>query len=248
MPSATASLRLCARGRAAARRLRCSAAVTALGGPRPAAVLLDAYGVILHLAEPVEVTYLRHAQAYGVRGLQLDSVRARWKAAWLAHQPAAGPRYVGDGADFWRRVVAESTGCSDAALFARVFAHFSLPQAWVVADGAERFLCSAAACGYKLGLVSNFDTRLRPLLHELRLAQHFGALVVSAEEGVEKPDGRLFELAAARLNVPLAECLHVGDDEANDVQGARAAGARALHFGRDVASFAELQALLCAAD
>lgn len=38
-----------------------------------------------------------------------------------------------------------------------------------------------AAAGVKLAVVSNFDTRLRPLLEQLHLAHLFDALVISAE-------------------------------------------------------------------
>ena len=37
-----------------------------------------------------------------------------------------------------------------------------------------------------------------------------------------------------------AAVLHIGDDERNDVQGAKAAGIEALLWGRDVTSFGEV--------
>lgn len=88
---------------------------------------------------------------------------------------------------------------------------------------------------------------MRPLLHDLRLAEHFDALSISAELGYEKPDQRIWEHAAKALNVPLNECLHVGDSEEFDLDGARKAGCgNALLYGRDCSSFAELERLLSA--
>ena len=208
---------------------------------RPTALLLDCYGVLLTLAEPVEVTYKRLAEAHGVKGLQLDTVKRAWRAAWADHRPSEGLRYEGDGAVFWRRVVHASTGSDSPALFDDVFAHYGKPEAWRVAEGARESLARLRASGLRLAVVSNFDTRLRPLLHDLKLAEHFDALSISAEVGVEKPDSRIWEHAAAQLGTPLGDCLHVGDSEEFDVDGARKAGAQALLFGRDLTSFAELE-------
>jgi putative hydrolase of the HAD superfamily len=52
----------------------------------------------------------------------------------------------------------------------------------------------------------------------------------SAVVGLAKPDPAIFELAAARLGVPLRELVHVGDSESADVAGAHGAGAYAIRF------------------
>ena len=71
---------------------------------------------------------------------------------------------------------------------------------------------SLTLAGVKLGLVSNFDTRLRPLLQAMHLASLFDTIVISAEEGYEKPNPVLFERACVRLGVATPEAVHVGDD------------------------------------
>jgi putative hydrolase of the HAD superfamily len=48
--------------------------------------------------------------------------------------------------------------------------------------------------------------------------------VDSGLEGVEKPDPRIFAIAAERLAVEPARCAYVGDFHAIDVVGSRAAG------------------------
>jgi putative hydrolase of the HAD superfamily len=50
----------------------------------------------------------------------------------------------------------------------------------------------------------------------------------SHEEGVEKPDPRLFEIALERSGAQRGETLHVGDLYHVDVQGARGAGLDAV--------------------
>ena len=50
----------------------------------------------------------------------------------------------------------------------------------------------------------------------------------SADEGVEKPDPRLFEIALARSGARAETTLHVGDLYSVDVVGARSAGLHAV--------------------
>jgi HAD superfamily hydrolase (TIGR01549 family) len=47
------------------------------------------------------------------------------------------------------------------------------------------------------------------------------AVVISGAAGIAKPDPAIFELAVAKLGVPLAAAWHVGDSLASDVAGAR---------------------------
>jgi FMN hydrolase / 5-amino-6-(5-phospho-D-ribitylamino)uracil phosphatase len=62
----------------------------------------------------------------------------------------------------------------------------------------------------------------------------FQDVVASHEFGVAKPDPRIFETACAKLGVPAAEVLHVGDDLVTDVEGALGAGLQAAWVHRDV--------------
>jgi putative hydrolase of the HAD superfamily len=56
------------------------------------------------------------------------------------------------------------------------------------------------------------------------------AVVDSHHVGVEKPDPRIFELALSLVDGKPEDALHVGDSIAYDVDGAQAAGIRAIHF------------------
>lgn len=77
------------------------------------------------------------------------------------------------------------------------------------------------------------------LLHEQQeKLRHCGldvlvdVLVVAEEAGVAKPDPRIFEIALARASCGASEAVMVGDSWANDIEGARAAGIRAVWFNR----------------
>jgi putative hydrolase of the HAD superfamily len=62
------------------------------------------------------------------------------------------------------------------------------------------------------------------------LDPYVDALVVSEEVGVSKPDPRIFQTALARLGSVAADAVMVGDSWHTDIEGARAAGIRAVWF------------------
>ncbi len=99
----------------------------------------------------------------------------------------------------------------------------------------------ALARRVKLGIVTNGGSETqRGKLRAAGLAEVFpdDRVWVSAEAGLEKPDPRLFLLASRALGEAPANCLHIGDHERDDLDGATAAGmrgrlvARVLDAGR----------------
>ena len=78
--------------------------------------------------------------------------------------------------------------------------------------------------GHRLVVVSNANGTLRQAFRRLGLDVLVDILVDSAEEGFEKPDRRIFELALKRAGAQPETTLHVGDFYHIDVVGARAAG------------------------
>jgi HAD superfamily hydrolase (TIGR01509 family) len=90
-------------------------------------------------------------------------------------------------------------------------------------SGAEVALESLRSAGIALACVANWDISLHDHLTDLGLADHFAAVVTSAEGGAPKPDPAPFRLALERVGVGAARALHVGDGD-SDRDGARAAG------------------------
>jgi putative hydrolase of the HAD superfamily len=79
-----------------------------------------------------------------------------------------------------------------------------------------------------LVVVSNANGTLRAHMHRLGLAERFDHVLDSADEGVEKPDPRLFEIALRRSGARKDTTIHVGDLYYVDVVGARSAGVRGV--------------------
>jgi putative hydrolase of the HAD superfamily len=86
-------------------------------------------------------------------------------------------------------------------------------------------------------VVSNWDVSLRGVLAQTGLAPLVEGIVISAEEGVAKPDGAIFARALALAGARAEEAVHVGDTAETDAAGALAAGLRAVHLERGEGPF-----------
>ncbi len=201
------------------------------------ALLVDVAGTLLAPAEPVASTYARIAAEHGV-GVDPAAVKVRFAESFAA--PWEGLRYPGDGRPFWRRVVAAAVGSDDDALFEALYGHFAATDAWRIAPDALAVFDQLRADGVRVALVSDFDARLRPLLVAMGVLSRVDHAAISCEVGAEKPDPTIFHAACAAVGVAPSRALHVGDDAERDVQGARAAGCRALWWGVDLRDFAAL--------
>ncbi len=89
--------------------------------------------------------------------------------------------------------------------------------------------------GFKLAIVSNWDTPLDPLTERLGIADYFDAIVASHDARVrsEKPDPHIFNYALAAVGVSAEEAVHVGDTYQADIVGAEAVGIRPILLDRD---------------
>ena len=107
--------------------------------------------------------------------------------------------------------------------------------------------------GVVLVIASNWDCSLPDWLAPTGILEQVDGVVTSAEVGEAKPSPRVFERALAVARVAPDEALHVGDKVDNDVEGAAAAGVRAVLLQREgepppgitaIRSLSELLALL----
>ena len=107
--------------------------------------------------------------------------------------------------------------------------------------------------GLTVVIASNWDCSLSDWLGPPGIVELVDGVVTSAEVGAAKPNTRVFERALGIAGVEPGEALHVGDKIDNDVEGARAAGVRAILLQREgdpppdvesISSLRELPALL----
>jgi putative hydrolase of the HAD superfamily len=97
---------------------------------------------------------------------------------------------------------------------------------------------------YRVGVLSNASERLESELHDYHgLGETFHVIVNSYRVGFAKPDARIYRLAAERIGVDPAACLHIDDLEQN-VKGAREVGFKAVHHVGDFTALeSELRSL-----
>lgn len=78
--------------------------------------------------------------------------------------------------------------------------------------------------GIKIGLISNCHSEEAAVIKESILYPYFDAVCLSWEEGMQKPDRRIFERALQKLAVSAQECLYVGDGGSNELAAAGSVG------------------------
>lgn len=142
-------------------------------------------------------------------------------------------RYVGEisFADSLRRVLREAgVAVSPARVSALERKRIETKSACFdhVRPDVYELLEALKARGLRLAIVSNCSADEVVGLGQSRLYPYFGAVVLSYEVGLRKPERGIYELAANRLGVSPGECLFVGDGGSRELQGARAAGMTAV--------------------
>jgi putative hydrolase of the HAD superfamily len=192
------------------------------------------------------VQYARVAERFGVAAdpgaLAREFPRA-FRAAPRMAFPGAPPEAIpGLERGVWHGIVRDvfagagllpafAPGTFDA-YFDAVYRHFEDARVWEVFPDVVPALSDLRGLGCALGVVSNFDGRVGTILDGLELAPWFGSVTLSSRVGVTKPHPAIFREALARHGAAPADALHVGDSYAEDCEGARAAGLRAVLVDR----------------
>jgi putative hydrolase of the HAD superfamily len=106
-------------------------------------------------------------------------------------------------------------------------------RVWQVVPGALALAAAIRDAGLKLVIVTNnvvSEQRLK--VDRCGLAPLIDVLLASEEAGFLKPDPRIFEIALSRVHARADEAVMLGDAWATDIEGARAAGIRAVWLNR----------------
>lgn len=222
--------------------------------PTTHAVFFDAVGTVIFPSPTASVVYVDVAARYGLT-LDPAAVKTRlwqqFRAEDLADREVNWTTSEEHEEDRWRAIVFAAIDGATEQLFQELYLHFAKPTAWSVPPAAAECIARLHSRGLKLGLASNYDSRLvsvvegTPALHPLR-----ARLVISSLEGVRKPGRRFFEAVSRTAGCDPADILFVGDDVENDYKGATAAGMQAVlldehdkhpHISRRVRTLAELE-------
>lgn len=205
------------------------------------AVFFDAAGTLIAVNGSVGGIYARLAQAHGktvaVADLEAGFGRAFAAAPPMAFPGAAAGEIPALEKQWWRDLVCQvfsPLGPFPAfdAYFEELYDFFAQPRAWRLYPDTRPALEALHARGIRLGVISNFDSRLFGLLDGLGIARFFDPTVISTRAGAAKPDTAIFSHALARHGLVPERAVHVGDSYEMDVLGARAAGLRPVLIDR----------------
>jgi HAD superfamily hydrolase (TIGR01549 family) len=194
-------------------------------------VFLDAGGVLVY------PNWSRVSAALAEHGVPADPLKLA-AAEPLAKRRLDAERTINatnDASRGWLyfNLVLEAAGverseATDAAL-AELHVFHMTNNLWEhVPAGIPDVLAGFAAAGLRLVVVSNANGTLREHFGRLGLDRFFDCILDSHDEGVEKPDPRLFRIALTKSGANPASTIHVGDLYEVDVIGARAAGIRGV--------------------
>ena len=92
---------------------------------------------------------------------------------------------------------------------------------------------------YKIGIIANQDFGTEQRLTDFNVHQHIDLVIASAEEGVAKPDLRIFQIALARADCKPEEAVMVGDRIDNDIIPANKIGMTTMWIKQGFGSYAE---------
>lgn len=218
----------------AARTRRRSAAP----GPRRA-LLVDGMGTLVTLTAPAPALARELRLRFGVEVSEAQAARA------LAAEIGFYRAHMGEGrdvdslaalrrrcAEVLRRSLPASSRLAEVDLGALTDALLAALRFEPFPDARDALLAARAA-GMRVVVVSNWDVSLLEVLELTGLAPLLDGVVTSAAVGHAKPAAAIFGHALALADVAAARAVHVGDNPAEDVVGARGAGIAAVLVARD---------------
>lgn len=218
--------------------------VQTTGHARPQVIFLDAVGTLFGVQGSVGAQYSQITAQFGVTA-DPGSLDRAFYASFKAAPPCSFPGC--DLADipahefrWWKTIAIDTFQRAELfdqfadfdAFFEALFAHFATAAPWFLYPDVRPTLDRWHQMGLTLAVLSNFDSRLYPVLQALELQDYFASITISTEAGAAKPDRQIFDVALQKHQCPAAAAWHIGDSYHEDFQASRAAGLRGIWLKR----------------
>lgn len=213
--------------------------------PLPKVIFFDAVGTLFGVRGSVGEIYGELARAFGVNA----NVKVLDRAFFEAFRSASPMAFPGvrisqvpqHEYQWWRAIAAQtfdkagvlSQFADFEAFFRSLYTYFETADPWFVYPDTFATLTHWRNQGVELGVLSNFDSRLHPVLSALGLANYFSSVTISTEAGAAKPDPQVFLTALKKHNCLPEQAWHIGDSYREDYEGAQAAGLRGIWLKRE---------------
>ena len=140
------------------------------------------------------------------------------------------------GDEHWQKL-GDSFGLDREILVERFFEGDRLDDKLI---SAIRFLKNH----FKIGLLSNAFSNLRPLLEDdWKIIDVFDEVIISAEVGLVKPDPAIYQLAMKGLDIQAEEAIFV-DDFSHNIEAAKQLGIHGVQFESREQAIGDVRRLL----
>jgi len=206
--------------------------------PGDLAIYFDAAFTLIKPKKSVGELYAEVAQKFDCNP-DAQTLNQNFKPAFQAARKKRDRVMIGDEVEtksFWRQVVTDIYERSDEKLppdpyFEVLYDAFATKDFWELYFDSLDAVMLAKTSGFKVGLLSNFDSRLRPIIRDLDIKRLFDTIVISYDVKVEKPDPEIFKVAEKKL--PADNHIIIGDTIKDDIEGGLNAGWYPVHLDRE---------------
>ncbi|MHC1740270.1 MAG: HAD family hydrolase [Anaerolineaceae bacterium] len=112
--------------------------------------------------------------------------------------------------------------------------YLTTESCWLIEEDTHETLQWLLDHNYSLGLISNAANAwdVNNLIDNHHLRKYFSSILISASEGIRKPNPLIFQRAAKQVNVELCEAVMVGDTLDADILGAHRVGMPGIWISR----------------
>ncbi len=205
------------------------------------AIFFDAAGTLFHLDGSVGEIYTSLARKHG-KNVTEKVLEEGFRRAFTNAPPMAFPSFAPRDLPalerrWWFDLVSDIFAPYGSfpqfdVYFEALYDLFSEAKTWKLYPETRETLFSLKEMNLRLGIISNFDSRLFALLEGLGIKEFFESVVASTSAGAAKPSKKIFEKALKIYGLEPGEALHVGDSYEIDFIGAQNAGVGAVLIDR----------------
>jgi putative hydrolase of the HAD superfamily len=190
------------------------------------AVIFDLFGTLVENF-PAEKSFACLSAMAAMLGVPPDDFAAEWRKDFAIRMTGKVNNYQAGIKIICQRLGVEP---GDAKIDKAASTRFILNQQEVMTSkpGAVEVLKYLKANGYKTALLSNCSMETTTIWPHTELAPFIDVPVMSAVEGIMKPDPRLFQIALDKLAVQPADCLYVADGVGQELTTATKLGMDAI--------------------
>ncbi len=217
---------------------------------KPKCIVLDVGDTLLHIQKSPAHVYHSILEKHGFLppGIPLEQLYSVFRIAMKEMNSKPNPdhrdRYVihPEGNDGWwkelilrflQKMNPQISNTPSEEVFLEIFQVFDDISAWRIEKGFPLLVVYCKRESISLGIISNWDLRLRNILSKLDLIPYFQFILISAEFGYEKPSLKIFEEAERFAGCKGNQLVYVGDKPELDYYPPRERGWKSFLISKE---------------